>query len=547
MEVSKTRPKSNKRILSSKPLKKYGLNKNMHSSNPKERDTKLNVQRRQKLSMTIAENLTQKLNLYKDRDIVQREVENLMQKEIINDRDLKALEKTILKKVKEKNAKETLKQNLLKANENKGFIEEKNYKGDNLKNNEEKEDLNASDMSGASDLDKFNEKTAKQRDREEKMEKYKDCKCMKLKPSRPKVDIKFDQYRNEWEAIDMYQIQKGEERERDERNKAWEMRMRTRANLNNQIKEKMKKEVEEKLKAKEFDELMDKHYAHLDELEKEKQKLIKARAMKEKELRDKQIKESAINKRINQLKDKLYEKELIKHTLEEIKTAEDKEKQKKLLEKEMLAKTLKDNELHKKLEKEKLKKEREEDIKMMQDEIASSIKRDNERKAYFNRIERSGNVFAQNAIENILKKREEKVKEDEKKIDKYLAEKELLAQKEEKDLLLNKRKNQKMIRDFYDKQVKEKKERELHEKNIDKIQAEIWKRDTDTFFEKEKETKKIIRDFEKNNIKELDKQVKMGKYDVDKMNQFEKEYNYDLLQKAQEMQQKQKKCCCYYD
>ena len=547
MEVSKTRPKSNKRILSSKPLKKYGLNKNMHSSNPKERDTKLNVQRRQKLSMTIAENLTQKLNLYKDRDIVQREVENLMQKEIINDRDLKALEKTILKKVKEKNAKETLKQNLLKANENKGFIEEKNFKGDNLKNNEEKEDLNASDMSGASDLDKFNEKTAKQRDREEKMEKYKDCKCMKLKPSRPKVDIKFDQYRNEWEAIDMYQIQKGEERERDERNKAWEMRMRTRANLNNQIKEKMKKEVEEKLKAKEFDELMDKHYAHLDELEKEKQKLIKARAMKEKELRDKQIKESAINKRINQLKDKLYEKELIKHTLEEIKTAEDKEKQKKLLEKEILAKTLKDNELHKKLEKEKLKKEREEDIKMMQDEIASSIKRDNERKAYFNRIERSGNVFAQNAIENILKKREEKVKEDEKKIDKYLAEKELLAQKEEKDLLLNKRKNQKMIRDFYDKQVKEKKERELHEKNIDKIQAEIWKRDTDTFFEKEKETKKIIRDFEKNNIKELDKQVKMGKYDVDKMNQFEKEYNYDLLQKAQEMQQKQKKCCCYYD
>ena len=547
MEVSKTRPKSNKRILSSKPLKKYGLNKNMHSSNPKERDTKLNVQRRQKLSMTIAENLTQKLNLYKDRDIVQREVENLMQKEIINDRDLKALEKTILKKVKEKNAKETLKQNLLKANENKGFIEEKNFKGDNLKNNEEKEDLNASDMSGASDLDKFNEKTAKQRDREEKMEKYKDCKCMKLKPSRPKVDIKFDQYRNEWEAIDMYQIQKGEERERDERNKAWEMRMRTRANLNNQIKEKMKKEVEEKLKAKEFDELMDKHYAHLDELEKEKQKLIKARAMKEKELRDKQIKESAINKRINQLKDKLYEKELIKHTLEEIKTAEDKEKQKKLLEKEMLAKTLKDNELHKKLEKEKLKKEREEDIKMMQDEIASSIKRDNERKAYFNRIERSGNVFAQNAIENILKKREEKVKEDEKKIDKYLAEKELLAQKEEKDLLLNKRKNQKMIRDFYDKQVKEKKERELHETNIDKIQAEIWKRDTDTFFEKEKETKKIIRDFEKNNIKELDKQVKMGKYDVDKMNQFEKEYNYDLLQKAQEMQQKQKKCCCYYD
>ena len=184
---------------------------------------------------------------------------------------------------------------------------------------------------------------------------------------------------------------------------------------------------------------------------------------------------------------------------------------------------------------------------MMQDEIASDIKKDNERKAYFNRIERSGNVFAQNAIENILKKREEKLKEDEKKIDKYLAEKELRAQKEENDAYIKKKQNQKMIRDFYDKQVKEKKERELYEKNIDKVQAEIWKKDTDTFFEKEKETKKIIRDFEKNNVKELDKQVKMGKYDVDKMNQFEKDYNYDLLQKANEWQKKQKKCCCYYD
>ena len=41
----------------------------------------------------------------------------------------------------------------------------------------------------------------------------------------------------------------------------------------------------------------------------------------------------------------------------------------------------------------------------------------------------------------------------------------------------------------------------------------------------------MIREFEKNNVKELDKQVKMGKYDVDKMTEFEKEYNYELLQK----------------
>ncbi len=549
MEVSKLRQKASKRVQSSKPFYRYGLNSNMYSSNPRERDTRLNLQRRQKLTMTIVEQLIEKLNVHKDRNIVQREVENLMKKEIINDRDLKTLEKKIIQKIKEKNDKETLKQNLIKANSNQGFIEEKKLRGDNAIPNDENanEELNRSDMSGASDLDKFDEKSKKQREREEKMGKYKDCKCFKLRPTRPKVEINFDQYKNEWDAINMYKIQKEEERERNEKIKNWENKMRTRADLNKQIKEKMKKEVEAELKSKEFDLIMDKHYAHLDELEKEKQKLIKVRAMKEKELRDKQIKESDINKRINKLKDKLYEKELIRHTKEEIKNAEQKFQEKRRLEKEELAKTLKDNELHKKLEKEKLQKEREEDIKMMQDSIAADIKKDNERKAYFNRIERSGNVFAQNAIENILKKREDKLRQDEEKINLYLAEKERKAQQEENDFIINKKKNQKMMRDFYDKQVQEKKDRELYEKNIDKIQAQIWKKDTDDFFAKEKEVKKVIRDFEKNNVKELDKQVKMGKYDVDKMTQFEKDYNYDLLQKANEMQQKAKKCCCYYD
>ena len=82
------------------------------------------MQRRQKLSMIIVEQLVQKLNAHKDRDIVQREVETLIKKETINDRDLKGLEKIIIKKIKERNDKENLKQNLIKANSNRGFIEE---------------------------------------------------------------------------------------------------------------------------------------------------------------------------------------------------------------------------------------------------------------------------------------------------------------------------------------------------------------------------------------------------------------------------------------
>ena len=45
--------------------------------------------------------------------------------------------------------------------------------------------------------------------------------------------------------------------------KKWEL-----ADLNNQIKQKIKKDIEAELKNKEFDLMMDKHYAHLDKLEK---------------------------------------------------------------------------------------------------------------------------------------------------------------------------------------------------------------------------------------------------------------------------------------
>jgi hypothetical protein len=49
-----------------------------------------------------------------------------MKKEIVNNRDLKTLEKTILRNIKEKNDRDDLKQNLIKANSNQGFIEENN-------------------------------------------------------------------------------------------------------------------------------------------------------------------------------------------------------------------------------------------------------------------------------------------------------------------------------------------------------------------------------------------------------------------------------------
>ena len=536
---------SSKRRYQSSNNKRINTGRAIQSAMPgrtRERDTKLNVQRRQKLAMTLVEQLTKKLKAENNRDIVQKEVETLMRKELINDRDLKQLEKTIQNKINVKTNNETLKYNLIKNSKANNFsnnFQEENIYGDNNANNNEDE-LDNSYMSGASDLDKFNEKSKKDRDREEKIKKYKSCLCLKEKPIRPKVEIDFSQYKNEWDAINDYNKHKFEEEQEEEKRKNWETKMRTRAHLNDQIKQKIKKEYEEELKKKEYDQLMDKHLKHLDELEAEKQRLLKERALKIKELRDKQKREQYVDKRINEIKDKLYERDLVKQYKEEIRKAKEKKAAKKKADYEELLKTMKENELHKKLKLEQAKKEREEDIRMMQDAIASDLKKDNERKAYFNRIERSGNVFNQQAIDNVLKARDEKAKADEEKLNNYLMEKERLAEREYCKMRNDKKNNQKMLKDFYDRQVLERKARDEYEKQLDKVQADIWKKDCEQFFEREKETNKMIREFEKNNVKELDKQVKMGKYDVDKMTEFEKEYNYELLQKANEF--KKRKC-----
>ena len=64
-------------------------------------------------------------------------------------------------------------------------------------------------------------------------------------------------------------------------------------------------------------------------------------------MRDKQQREQYVNKRIAFLKNKKYEKELVKHNKEEIRLEKEAIQARKKKDHEELLKTLKDNELHK--------------------------------------------------------------------------------------------------------------------------------------------------------------------------------------------------------
>ena len=282
-----------------------------------ERHTKMNVQRRDKLGATLTEKYITKFNAQKNRGLVQKEVNQFLKRERLNENDLRQFELSLQKKLNRKENKELLKENLitnLKSKQNYVTEENKNSKNDFKK------------------ISKMNE------EREVK-----------------KVDLELSKYANEWDAINMYNKKKYEEQMRNEKFKNWEMRMKTRAELNNQIKKKIIRQYEQELKDKEYDAMMDKHRKYLDELDEKKKEEMKRRALKEKEMRDKQQRERYVNKRIAFLKNKKYEKELVEHNNEEIRLAKEAAAAKKKKLHEELLQTLKDNELAKQklLEKEK--------------------------------------------------------------------------------------------------------------------------------------------------------------------------------------------------
>ena len=176
-------------------------------------------------------------------------------------------------------------------------------------------------------------------------------------------------------------------------------------------------------------------------------------------------------------------------------------------------KTMKDNELRKQILAEQAKKEREDDIQMLKDHAATEIKKENERKAYYNRIQRNANSFMDNAVQGVLREQQEKDREDEEKLNNYIQNKYKQEDEDEYKRLKKIHDDKINLRKYYDNQIKEKKLLEKYEKDIDKVQADIWKKDEQMYLENEKEVNKIIKDMYKRNLKALDELVQNKKKD----------------------------------
>ena len=508
---------------------------------------KMNVQRRKKLGQSLTQSMVLKFNDKTQKKLIENEVNEFLQKETLTKNDLKELENRISQKIKAKKEKEQLTQKLITGTKPK-IIEEKKMESVNnniIKQNldepipiqpQEKQDLNMSGMSGGSDLDKFDGKYAKEEMDTKELKDLEKYRSSENEPKMKKVIIDSSKYNDEWDAINMYQKHMAEERIRLEKTKDWEMRMRNRADLLNQIHQKIKRKHDEELKDKEYAIIIEQNVKKMDELEKKQKEAKKQQILKEKEIRDKQLRDIYVAKRIAYLKNKKYEKELIAHNNEEIRLEKEAALKQKEKEHEALLKTLKDNELHKQklLEQERI--ERENDIKIMEDAAANEIKKENERKAYYESIKRGQAEHDTKMLESVIKKRNEQLAEEENILKNYWVSQDLIDKENEMKKKLEKKEIQKKLKSIYDQQVKDKLAKKEYERQVDLAQGRIWKQDYENYLKYENETSKRIKELIRKNISALDNQVKFGKKNVDDgMSQNEKAMNKDILEKANEI------------
>ena len=546
--------------------------------NPRER--LMNNQKRQKLRELLIDRFAKKYNILKNKEIIEGEITKFLQQEKLNDVDLQRLDRRIQKIISENNAQKNLKSTLtrelnynqqpdlqpeieqnqkLKSNIQEESIYPTNYCPPIKSKNTAKQrsstyDKNIRPLSSQTyirndkiDLNKNKYKYKNPEDElaqleaelaaEEERELREKGFYHELNNDLNLNKLDFKKYGNEWAAMAAYDKKLYEQQLLGEKIRNNQLKKRTKYELDEQVKEKIKKEYEDELKEKEYDKLFKEHQEKLDKIEKEKEKLIKQQYLREKESREAQLKESYIRKRIDELKDKKFDKKIIKN----IKTEMEREKKEIAEEKKKrnveLNKALQENELNRQNKKKLLEKEREEDLQFLDEQRKMDIRLEQQREYLLNKIKNNGSKYSnKKALEKIqqIKKDQE---EEEKKLIFYMNEKARIADEKEMKEKIKKQNEKKELKKYYDMQVEEKKKDDQFEKVLDGEQARIWKNDCEKYKADEKRIAKIIKAKNVRNLETIKEQMKLKKEkENNKYGMTDVEYalNREKLMKAQE-------------
>ena len=527
--------------------------------NPRER--LLNLQKRQRLKDLLITKFMQKYGIKHPEQLLESEITKFLQGEKLTDADLKRLDAKIKKLLQEKAAKENLKSSLtqsLQENTLQKTQSNENVLNKNIKISDETLNQNFQKTRGNSTQPRIvttapndtanytlpnitNTKTTICKKFKKPEEELAELEAefaeeeAKNKKNHPRLD--FSNEGDEWAAMAKYNRKIYEKQIQDEKIRDKEMQKRNREDLDLQIKQRLKKEYEDELKEKEYDKLMKEHQKKLDELERQKQEAIKKQIMREKETRDAQMKEENIRKRIEVLKDKKFERSLVKTYKETLENERRQMQEKKMRENQALKNAIKENEIQKQKRKEQEKKEKEEDVKMAEERIKMEMKEDLTRQKYYETIKKYGNKYNPVEAEQILAKMKKDQEEEDKKTQFYYDEKNRLEIEKERNREIQRYKEKEELKKYLDMQIEERKKEEEFLKSLDDEQARIWAIDSKKYMDDEKAIEKKIKAMNKRNldlVMEQMRQRKLKRANKNRMSDTEYAMNRDTLLKAKE-------------
>ena len=521
-----------------------------------QRERLLNLQKRQKLKDLLITKFMQKYGINNPEQILEDEITKFLQGEKLNDIDLKRLDLKVKNLLRQKASKEKLKNSLTQSlqentiNQNQVVLPKIETKKDidstispkiiknqptrlstEPTNKLEPQKLSSSVYAPLNTFGPKNYKIKYKKPEEELAELEKEFAEEEEKKNKNYERLDFTSEGDEWSAIAKYNRKIYEDQIKEERIKDNEIKKRNKADLDLQIKQRLRKEYEDELKEKEYDNIIKEHQKKMDELENEKQEQIKLQIMREKESRDEQMRQNYMKKRIELLKEKKFEKSLVKTIKEGIEKDRKEAQERKKRENEALNKAIKENELKIKKKKELEKKEKEEDIKIREESIKMQIKQDQIREKYYEMIKTYGNKYSDQSKE-ILDKMKKDQEEEDKKIQYFYDEKNRLAIEKEKNEQLRRHKEKFELKKYLDMQIEEKKKEEDFLKSLDDEQARIWAIDCKKYFEDEKAIENKIRTMNKRNLDLVMEQINKKKKKKNAMSDTEYAMNRDILQKA---------------
>ena len=282
-------------------------NTNLRSKSQTQKPDKLiNLQRREKLKNLLITKFMKKYGIKDPELILQQEISKFMLGDQLTDTDLKRLDDKIKSILIKRNEEESLKQNLSKepqihsiSSSNKLILPEiDNHRLENMSVKSKH-----SKMSGISHLSKYSEHKKRETIPE-------DERLSQPSQTNRAERVDFNNEGDEWNAIAKFNQKMFYEEKIMTQYKDKEIKKRTKAELDSQVKDKLRKVNDEYKKNKEYDNILIEHCDFLSKVERSKLDVVKNKTFKEKENRDLQLNDEKKRKKSVQKKERQFDKEL---------------------------------------------------------------------------------------------------------------------------------------------------------------------------------------------------------------------------------------------